>query len=101
MNTVVNLVSDRPTSDLENLSFVGSNRNYWSPQRTGSYTRDCAIGRGYAEELVEFIQSIGSPIFLGHVCRAIAEGVDYGGVEVGFFHQISVHLITSAVDQEL
>ena len=75
-----------------NLNFVtglpGISLNLWSPQRPSHYAEACALGRGYAVELVDYLQSSGNPMLFGAVIRAIASGGEFGGVEAGFCSEI-------------
>lgn len=64
-------------------SFVRG-RQFWMPERSGSYARDCAQGRAYADELVEHIRGDSSPNLVGSVVAAMIGGGRYEGVEVGF-----------------
>lgn len=70
----------------EILSFVGSASNLWAPDRTGNGN---ARGRAYAVELLQYIDVMQCPSLLGHVCNAIAEGGEFGAVEIGFFHALA------------
>lgn len=73
------------------LSFV-QGRSLWVPERDGRYDRDCATGRFYASELVEFIRATGRTHLFGFVGQAIARSGQWGGVEIGFYSEIAQHL---------
>ena len=52
-----------------------------------------ANGRREATEIVERIRADKLPMILGHRVKIMIEKGEYGGHEVGFFHQIAVNLI--------
>lgn len=76
------------------LSFVKINpdltRNFWAPTRTGDYAVDCDQGRRYAVELQEYIAENRSATIYTSICRAMTEGGEYGGVEIGFSTGIGI-----------
>lgn len=51
------------------------------------------IGRDRAAELVEVMRRTATPALLGHTIEAIVRKGNFGGVEVGFFHALSVELL--------
>jgi hypothetical protein len=74
----------------ESLSFVGSAAEIWAPARTGEYAKDCQMGRLYARELLQFMQTRGYPPFLGHVFQAMVTRGKFEGVEIGFCNEIAL-----------
>lgn len=80
---------------MKSLSFV-EGTCVWKPERTGDYEIDCAKGRSYAEELLQFIRSRQAPQVFGHVSRAMTDGGIFDGVETGFCSVIGIHICVSA-----
>lgn len=79
------------------LSFVrveATEKRFWVPQRSGDYTKDCETGAGYAQELMDYIKEVRSPVIFKSVCQAIGEAGEIGGVEIGFYNKIGNTLIT-------
>lgn len=56
----------------------------WEPVRTGDYATDCATGRRYARELIDFMSVTDDPLPFGRAVRAITAGGVYEAVEIGF-----------------
>lgn len=65
----------------------------WHSTPTGNWCADNRTGRLYADELVEYMREHDDPAILGHVVKAIASKDHWGGVEVGFCHQLGKHLL--------
>lgn len=71
----------------------GENINLWPEAAPASYSIGNQIGRARAEELIDIIRRTQSPALLGHVFAAIAKKGTIGGVEIGFFHSMSLELM--------
>ena len=67
--------------------------DYWSPAIISDWPEANAIGSLYGEEAVTWLRTTGNPILLGHILKAIVGKGAFGGVEVGFAHRLSEHLI--------
>lgn len=67
--------------------------DYWSPDITGDWVTDTAVGKEYADEAVRCIRNKQNPSALGHLIKAMIGKGGYTGVEVGFFHRMSEHLL--------
>ena len=67
--------------------------DYWTPETTSDWSDANAIGRLYGDEAVTWLRTTGNPILLGHVLKAMVGKAAFGGVEVGFAHRLSEHLI--------
>lgn len=72
----------------------------WSPEVSGNWGVDNRVGRKYASELLVYVQKKNDPTLLGRVMMAMIGRGDYGGVEVGFFQQISEHLLKQALQSD-
>jgi hypothetical protein len=94
MASTTNVISGIATENLplKVLSFVRDKKQLWAPERTGDYAADCATGRFYAEELVEFIAATDKPFVLGHIAKAIAEAGTWDAVEIGFYSVLGAAL---------
>lgn len=66
---------------------------YWAPVVTGDWGTDTSRGRFYADEAVTFISARGNPTILAHIMKSMVGQAAWGGVEVGFFHRLSEHLL--------
>jgi hypothetical protein len=78
---------------LPAFTCLGDSVDLWPAIPAGmSYSDKNTVGRERAAELVEVMRRTESPVLLGHVMEAIAEGA-FGGVEVGFFHALSLEII--------
>jgi hypothetical protein len=69
----------------------------WPPIPPMSYAQANEIGRERAAEVVQLIRRANSPSLLGHMADAIANCNRFGGLEVGFFHGISLELINPSL----
>lgn len=65
-----------------------------APPETATYRAANDVGRARAAELCDVVRRTQSPVLLGHVIEAIARTASFGGMEIGFFHALSVELIT-------
>jgi hypothetical protein len=74
--------------------------NLWPDAPHSSYSEANELGRARAAELVNVIRRTGSPSILSHVFEAIATKRKMGGVEIGFFHALSMELMTPVVVQQ-
>ncbi len=80
---------------FEGLSFVqpkdGSqdDLNMWVVSRSGDWTTDNRQGREHAKALIGYMKAHHAPQLLGYVVQAMSKGKEFGGVEVGFFAEIS------------
>lgn len=85
------------TDSISDLTFVtrtaAGTLDLWTPERTGDYANDCAMGRDYAAELLaHMVTSQDSGIF-GAVMRAITRSGVYDAVEIGFCTHLGVYLL--------
>jgi hypothetical protein len=65
----------------------------WPDTEPMGYGAANQVGRDRAADLVEVMRRTATPALLGHVIEAIVRKGIYGGVEVGFFHALSVEVI--------
>lgn len=65
----------------------------WAPVVTGEWGKDTAQGKVYADEAMAHIRQRDNPSILGHVMKSMIGQAAWSGVEVGFFHRISEHLL--------
>jgi hypothetical protein len=65
----------------------------WPAQPAGKYSEANAIGRTRAQELIDVMRRTGSVVLLTHVFEAIAKKGQFGGMEIGFFHALSLELM--------
>lgn len=65
----------------------------WAPIVTGDWGKDTAQGKVYADEAMAHIRIKENPSILGHVMKSMIGQAAWSGVEVGFFHRISEHLL--------
>lgn len=63
------------------------------PVASGDWNADNAAGRAYADEFVQMIRDKESPTALYHTVKAMEGQGAWSGVEVGFFHRLSEHLL--------
>ena len=75
------------------ISPYGQKLDYWSPAISLDWSEANAIGRLYGDEAVTWLRTTGNPILLGHILRAIVGKGGFDGVEVGFAHRLSEHII--------
>lgn len=68
-----------------------ANAKHWNVQESGSYTLDCKIGRGHADQLVDLMRRRGNPTLLNSVMRDMVGAGRFGGIEVGFVTRIGQH----------
>lgn len=78
----------------------GDSINLWPESTASTYSEANQAGRARAEELVDVIRKTQSPSLLGHVMEAIAAKGSSGGMEVGFFHALSIELMNPHVIRE-
>lgn len=71
--------------------------DHWEPSRTGDYTEDCELGRGYARELTEHTRASGNANLLGSIVKRIGEKATWGGVETGFFSTLAIATVCERV----
>lgn len=69
--------------------------DFWSPKISDDWAEDTARGKAYADEAVACIRVNDNPSALGHVIKAMIGKGGYSGVETGFFHRLSEHLLNS------
>lgn len=79
---------------FEGLSFVQTQSgteelNMWSVSRSGDWSADNRQGREHAKALIGYMKVHHAPQLLGYVVQAMSKGKEFGGVEVGFFAEIS------------
>lgn len=80
-------------------SFMCARRNYarcvdfWSPKGTGDWEHDTRLGKRYADEMIHWIREHKNPTIFGHIVKSMIGKGGYSGVEVGFYHRISEHLL--------
>lgn len=67
--------------------------DYWAPEVTDDWLVDNNRGKEYADEMISRLRAYGSPTCVGHIIKAMIGKGGYTGVEVGFFHRISEHLM--------
>lgn len=84
------------------LSFMNTSRyarcvDHWSPEVTDDWGVDTAQGKVYADEAIAFIRVKQNPTVIGHVIKAMIGRGAWTGVEVGFFHRISEHLLIGVI----
>lgn len=65
---------------------------FWNEPETGNYWEDCANGERRAQEFLRVLQARREGFMLGLMARDMIARGRYGGVEVGFFHRISLLL---------
>ena len=82
-----------PLLRFTDLSFVESASKAWVPERTGNYADDCARGRRYARELLNFMREKNDPLPFNQVVRSMTDGGTMSGVEIGFCTEIGIYLI--------
>lgn len=71
----------------------GETVDLWPPSLTESYSESNTIGRARAQELIDVMRRTGSVVLLTHVSEAIAKKGEFGGMEIGFFHGLSLELM--------
>jgi hypothetical protein len=71
----------------------GDTVDLWPGSPTGNYSEANAIGRTRAQELIDVIRRTGSVVLLTHVFETIAKKGQFGGMEIGFFHGLSLELL--------
>lgn len=69
--------------------FGDGQTNFWSPERTGDYMADCAVGRAAGLEIVERLRDGAAPNLLGSVIRDMIASDQFEGVEAGFCSTIA------------
>lgn len=69
---------------------------FWVPTVTGKWDTDNCTGQKIAGDLLERIASSGNPTLLGHLMKSMVGHGDWTGVEVGFFHRLSEHIVTAS-----
>lgn len=57
-----------------------------------SWAKQNEIGRERGEEFVDRIRAGDVPFLLGHMVKDLVESQKFTGIEVGFFHAISMRL---------
>ena len=72
----------------------------WSPHVTGDWSIDCARGRTYADEALDFMRQSNNPTYLGHVVKGMIGNGAYSGVEVGFMQRIGELIIKSGTTDD-
>lgn len=87
-------MSDRFTS-LPAFTCIdaGNHVDLWPDSDPCSYGEANEIGRGRAAELTDVIRRTQSPVLLGHVIEAIVAKGRIGGMEIGFFHALSIEIL--------
>ena len=82
---------------MQDLTFVtfhiDGTKDLWTPERTGDYAADIALGNDYAAELILFIRATSNASFFGAVLRTITRKGVYGPTEIGFCNAIGVTLV--------
>ena len=60
---------------------------------SGNYRLDNDRGKQFARDLMQRMSEQEAPFMLGSVAKAIAEKGCFGGIEIGFFHEIAATLL--------
>jgi hypothetical protein len=71
----------------------------WPDVQPETYSEANQVGRDRAGELVERMRRTDSPALLGITVEAIIAKGKIGGVEIGFFHALSIELMQAQVTQ--
>ena len=66
----------------------------WQPRVTGDWSADTTTGRKMADQMIKEITESANPTLLGHLMKSMVGHGDWTGVEVGFFHRLSDHMIS-------
>lgn len=74
--------------------------NLWPDPGIKNYGEANAAGRARAEELVRVIRTTRSTVLLGNVIEAINASGRFGGLEIGFFHALSIELMNPETTTE-
>jgi hypothetical protein len=84
------------TSALEALNFVGRGSDdrldFWRHGLTGDWETLCAAGR-FGREACDYVRATDNASLVPAIVRTIAERCSFGGVEVGFFTELSIQLM--------
>lgn len=92
-------MTDRSVHDLSFVASKGTgNVSLWSPRRFRAYPEGTALGRRYADELIEFMRETQNTAALGQVLRAIMERGEETAVEIGFYQRIGDYLAAAGVE---
>jgi hypothetical protein len=90
------------SDSLKSLPFITSKQDaegceniesFWAPARAADYGADCAAGRTYAGQLVDFIRETGNPTLLPRIIGAMPRG-EMSGVEIGFLTALGIAAAT-------
>lgn len=73
----------------------------WKREKMSKVNRDITVtwsdqnaeGRLMAEQFIKQLREKNAPNLLGQVVRELIDKQQYGGVQVGFFHKISLELM--------
>lgn len=75
---------------------IGRSMSVRAPEVSGDWSVDCARGRAYADEAIEFMRKTGNPSCLGHIVKGMIGNGAYTGVEVGFLQRFGEEALASA-----
>jgi len=81
------------SSEVSFINLTVQGADFWSIDPSGDYEADCRQGRAAALELSRFVFFGEVPTILGSVARAIVQKGRFGGLEIGFFQQISEGMV--------
>lgn len=80
-------------NQIDTLPFVSKQDNrvlLWVVNPTGQYPADCATGRAYAIELIDYMRTHDGASLLVNIVQAMAAtGQPFSGIEIGFITTIS------------
>jgi hypothetical protein len=84
------------TSALEALNFVGRDSgerlDLWRHGLQGDWETLCSAGRRFGREACDYVRATDNASLVPGIVRTIAERGSFGGVEVGFFTELSIQL---------
>lgn len=66
---------------------------------TSDYHADCLAGRHQARDAVALVRETGNHAHLGGVVRRMVDAGEFGGIEAGFFAEISEAIADDSVNQ--
>lgn len=67
---------------------------YWNEEESGDYWKDCMRGEQRARMFSGELDTAREMFMLGWIVRDMIDKGRYGGVEVGFFHRLSLNLMS-------
>ncbi|MFN7090692.1 MAG: hypothetical protein ACK4P4_09110 [Allorhizobium sp.] len=95
------LKSPHPALDLSfmRLKLNGAGIDYWTVEPSGSYTRDCELGRSLAQEFLAYIgenPTNGNMTLLGCIALEMMEKQTPRGIVIGFMAEINGYAMATA-----